>query len=337
MRTSIRFGHALDGDVRDLFYCWTRVATPAGECFRREDPSNFWRISWDEDKYTFFKKASLVKPRGYVTVSLRSRETFRYGVFQLNSKLPSWINGPMLWFGFEAEDLFGGGVVHFMYRSGELRGFAGAWGGELLSMKIPGLPEKYSQERHVYTVRVHDKLALWFIDGRLRAAALLIDSDKPIIIHEGAPYSMGATSLRPAISLGILLDIDAGPIDREWVWDDIHPWQVRVQEGSPSPSLVLRMRLYGSEKLLVGSKVQGVVTAHPIPSFGLNASFLLEIEGHAIVKLQRYVLEHRWIDELVEEVNNDVLRIKAPEDALFSRIIIESENAIIKAAEAYVY
>jgi len=332
MRPAIRFGRALDEGLSSLFYCWTRTAIPGGECFRREDPASFWQVSWDEDEYTFFRKACLIKPRGYVTVSMRSRECFRYGVFQLNARLPAWGDGPMLWFGFESEDLFGGGVIHFMLHSGELRMFAGAWGG-LLSLRLPGLPQDYAEKRHTYTVRVHDTLAIWLIDDRLRGVAVLADSEAPLAVHEGPPYSIGLTPIRPSSALGVLLDIDGGPIDREWVWSDVHPWQVRVHEGTPSPSLLLRLRRWGSEDLLAGERVSGSVLSHPVPSLGVRATYTLVFDGKATVTVQRLTLGGEWVDEDELKVEGGLARIKAPSDAPATRLRIEGEGVLVRSAE----
>ncbi len=291
----IRFGRALERGVGDLFYCWVREPLAGGgERFRLEDPSRFWEVSWEEREYTVFRGARYARPPGLVTLSLRSRDVFRHGVFQLSARLPDWgPQGPMLWFGFEVEDLFGGGVAHFMLQGGVLRAFAGAWP-QPTSLRLHGLPEDYARARHTYTVRVHESVGLWFIDGRLRAAVALTDSERALALHEGPPYSLGVTMLRPA-AMGVLIDIDGGPVDREWVWDDLHPWQIRVLEGSPRPSLSLKLYRYGSEEPLEG-RVEGPLASHPVPAAGSRVTFRVLASVDCWVRVEACTLDGRWFE-----------------------------------------
>jgi len=334
----IRFGYALEEGVEGLFYCWVREVVRGGERFRRDVPWRYWRVSWDEDAYTEFREARLVRPPGLNTLSLRSRAVFRYGVFQLLARLPRWSGGPMLWFGFEAEDLFGGGVVHFMFRDGELRAFAGAWGAEPLSMRLPGLPGDYHSRRHTYTVKVHSGLALWFIDSSLRGVAVLVDSGDPVVVWEGPPYSVGITPVRPASSLGVLIDIDGGPVDREWVWDDIHPWQVRVMEGDPRPSLAVKLHRYGSEEHLEGAEVGEPMIAHPLPAMGARPTIVFKASVSGVVRFEALTLAGSWeeIDE-VELKAGEPLYYEVGVSAPFIRLAFEPRGSgRIKVAEAYV-
>ncbi|RLE67941.1 MAG: hypothetical protein DRJ43_06475 [Thermoprotei archaeon] len=334
----VRFGLALEEGVRSLFYCWVREAVEGGERFRAEDPCKYWRFSWEEDKYTFFRESRLVKPRGIVTVSLRSRGVYRYGFFQLHARLPEWEDGPMLWFGFEAEDLFGGGVAHFMFHSGELYAYTGAWGG-LLRMKLPGFPEDYGSRRHTYTVKVYRSLALWFIDSSLRGAAVLADSGEPRLVHEGPPYSIGISPMKPASTLGVLLDIDGGDVSREWVWSDLHPWQVRVLEGDPSPSLLLELYEYGSGRRLRGVESEKPVVSHPLPSLEVEVDVLFKASGRGVLRVQSFTLSGEWEDV-------EVLRVPANEPILYRvggrtplvRVVYEpGERCRVEEAEAYLH
>jgi len=57
------------------------------EEFIRCRASEFWGFSYRERRYTEFIDSGYAKPSGYVTVSLRSRDLFRYGVFKLRARL----------------------------------------------------------------------------------------------------------------------------------------------------------------------------------------------------------------------------------------------------------
>lgn len=336
--TGIRFGQALEKGVGSLFYCWVREPTAdGGERFRIEDPAKYWCMSWDEKAYTEFAEAKFARPPGLVTLSLRSREVFLHGVFQLHSRLPDWgEQGPMLWFGFEVEDLFGGGVAHFMLQGRTLRAFAGAWP-HPTALRLPGLPSDFSTARHTYTVRVHENLCLWFIDGRLRAAMALTDSERVLALHEGPPYSLGATVLRPG-SMGILLDIDGGPTDREWVWSDLHPWQIRVLEGNPNPNLSLKLYRQGSEELLEG-RIDGPLASHPIPAAGSNLAITVVATVDGKARIEVCTLDGRWIELCDAELKaGKPLRWSRLVQEPFARIVLEPEGkGEVSLAEAYVH
>ena len=322
----IRFGYILERGINSLFYCWVREVTDKGEIFRIEDPGKYWIISWDEYRYTEFSKARLVKPKGFNTVSLRSRSVFRYGVFQLNAKLPKWGDGPMLWFGFEAEDLFGGGVVHFMLRNDRLHAFSGAWGGDLLKLTLPNFPKDYYLKRHVYSIYVHETLALWFIDNRLSGLAVLANTNRPHVIHEGPPYSIGITSMKPSTTLGVLMDIDGGSVDKEWVWNDIHPWQIRVLNGDPKPSLVLELYRMNSSELLKGEVRKRRIMSHPLPALGLRTTFLFKSRSSGRLIIQAYTLNGSWeaLDEVMVQGNE--LTSYTLEGALLVRLLYEPRD-----------
>uniref|UniRef100_A0A7J3X8F4 Uncharacterized protein n=1 Tax=Thermofilum pendens TaxID=2269 RepID=A0A7J3X8F4_THEPE len=334
---AIRFGSILERGLGSAFYCWVREPLEeGGERFRLEDPERFWQVSWSQRKYTEFALARYVKPRGMITVSLRSRETFRYGVFQLNARLPDWgPEGPMLWFGFEAEDLFGGGVAHFMLQGSTLKAFAGAWLIPL-SLRLPA-PGDLAAERHTYTVKVHRNIALWFIDFKLVAAVALVDSEQPLALHEGEPYSVGATQLRPGSSLAVLIDIDGGPIDREWVWDDLHPWSIRVLDGDEQPNLVLKLYRHSSEDLVEGL-LRGPVVSHPIPAAGSEVEIALAADVAGDARVEACSLSGEWFElEELELRAGRPLRWRARVGAPFIRVAVEPRGeGRVKLAEAYV-
>ncbi len=334
----VRFGYVLEGDLGKLFYCWIRESLASGrERFKSDDPRKYWRASWEEKTYTEFEEASLVRPPGLTTLSLRSRSVFKYGVFQLAARLPPWgDDSPMIWFGFEAEDLFGGGVVHFLYHRGKLKAFAGAWPAPL-SFELPGLPGDYHSRRHIYTVKVHSALALWFIDDKLRGVSALMDSGDGALVHEGPPYSCGVTPMRPAQSMGVLLDIDGGSVDREWSWNDLHPWQVRVLEGDPRPSVAMRLYRYGSEKTLEGG-IEGSAVSHPIPCAGSRVTLAFKADVGGRLCAEAYTLKGDWdeVDSLEVQAGRTLywtLEVGPP----FLRLHFEPKSyGSITLAEAFI-
>lgn len=334
----IRFGEIMEKGLEGYFYCWVREPKDDGEVFRREDPSKYWIIDWEESKYTVFKKATLHRPPGLTTLSIRSKDVFKYGVFQLTARLPAWKDGPMLWFGFEVEDLFGGGVVHFLYKNGSLSAYAGAWSDEgPLVMTIPVNGLNLSLKRHTFTIRVHEHLALWFVDSKLKAVAVLADGEKSQVIHEGAPYSLGITALRPSPSMAILLDIDGGPLDKEWSWNDIHPWQLRVLDGSPNPSLIIRLREYGKNTFLDGNIYAEKVVAHPLPALGVNTTFLFKASGKGVLSIQAYTCGNGWTTMDTIHVADNLVKYTVKENPPFIRLAYEPKGVSkIEIAEAYI-
>ena len=256
--TSIRYAPILVEGLSKLFYCWVRVPSQRpgfAEEFKPCKPEDFWRISNEERSYTDFV-ASYTKPKGYITVSLRSREAFRFGVFELRTKLPRYLNGPMLWFGFEAEDLFMGGVIHFMWHTdqGKLYAFAGSIASrvEIDLTPIAGVQD-YSSDYHLFKIVYREGLALWYVDGSLRAIAILGSGDARDsgVLYNAKPYAVGFVRDLPAAQLPLLLDIDGGDVgwDYEWV---IHPWGLRVFEGDPKALIALDLYIENSDTKLRG-------------------------------------------------------------------------------------
>ena len=165
----VRYSAILGDGLSSVFYCWLRVrrySPGVEEEFVACRPEDFWRFTGEEKSYTDFI-AGFAKPKGVVTVSLRSRQAFSFGVFELRAKLPRFPNGPMLWFGFEADDLFGGGVLHFMWRSseGKLYAFAGSAAARAEMELSPVIDADLSSGYHHFKIVYRRGLALWYVDG----------------------------------------------------------------------------------------------------------------------------------------------------------------------------
>jgi len=305
----------MEHGIDEFFYCWIRRAKSEGlaEGFELHKPSEFVRISWTEISYTMFKESAYIKPKGIYTVSLRSCELFPFGVFQITAKLPEWKDGPALWFGFEADDLFGGGVIHFQYHNTRLRAYVGAWP-KPIAMDITdfALPHDYATKRHVYSIYVYNGLALWYVDDMLRACALLLHKDVGLkgMISEGPPYSLSMTPMKPSNSLAILIDIDGGDISREWIWNDFHPWQLRVLPGEPKTFLILNLYVERSNTKLTEKEIEDVVVSHPIPFLPFEGGTLyFESNTKGQLTLECYTISNNWkeYDEL-EVVNDKLIR-----------------------------
>lgn len=194
----------------------------------------------------------------------------------------------MLWFGFEVEDLFGGGVVNFKYQNGKLFGYAGGWGGESpLSLALP-VEENLSTGRRVYSIRVYKRLALWFVDSSLVGVAILSNTGSNIVLHEGYPFSIGITSVEPGYEMGVLIDIDGEPTNKEWIWADLHPWNLRVTNGCQDPSLYISLYNGETGEPLAGKRVSNEFVTLPVPVGGHKTSLYLTLDGEAEVTVEYY-------------------------------------------------
>ncbi len=340
----IRYSTILGDGLPGVFYCWVRVPGErpgVAEEFKLCKPEDFWRFSNEEKSYTDFI-TTYVKPKGYITVSLRSREAFRFGVFELRTKLPRYSNGPMLWFGFEAEDLFMGGVIHFMWHTGQGRLYAFA--GDIVSRAemditpITGVFD-YSSDYHVFKIVYREGLALWYVDGSLRAIAILGSGDTRDsgVVYNAKPYAIGFVRDLPAAQLPILLDIDGGDINRDYEWS-IHPWGLRVFEGDPKTPIVLDLYEENTDTKLRGlvTKSGSRIVSAPFPgtlditevTFATNGDGKLYIEAYASGKWYTY--------KTIDIKGGNIYNIKIEDKNLLYRIVFESQgNVSIQEARVY--
>jgi len=290
----------LEEGLGEVFYCWIRrKIDDHTEAFEASDPSNYVKISWREKAYTVFDVSEYRKPRGIITVSLRSKEVFPFGAFQLDAKLPDWKGRtPTLWFGFECDDLFRGGVVHFAFNPGRKKMLVCAGS----SRAIPctdisfALPKDYSLTRHLYSIYVHQNIALWFIDERIVAMAILShrDETRPLHIASGPPYALFVSCMLPSTSLPILVDIDGEP-DREWVWSDFHPWQIRVLPGQPRAVMSMSLYAENQHRKVVEIKAKSPITTHPVPTSGFNKTyFILRGSEKYSVRIEAFSIHGHW-------------------------------------------
>ena len=322
--------------VDEAFYCWRRVpSTRPGfeEEFQPCRASEYWHVNYGESKYTEFPYSTYIKPRGIVTVSLRSRQLFTYGSFSIRAILPRVKDGPMLWFGFEADDLFAGGVVHFMWNTGSgiLTANVGNLG-KVISMDLTKfLPQDASERHHWFSIVYRRGLALWYIDGRLRAIASVANGDVKDggVVYDKPPYVASWTTDAPSPQLAVLLDIDGAP-NVEFQWLGLNPWGLRVSNGDAEGPVRLRLYRDGSEEAWAGLTVNpgDELVSQPLPGLGKKTIMLKAPSG--VVRVEGLV-GGEWV-ELVSTGAQQVFAIS--QDAPLIRIIYRANEAgSIKASE----
>jgi hypothetical protein len=325
---------AINEGVDKLFYCWARISSGkpgVAEEFISCKASDFWLITGEERSYTDFV-SKYYKPRGYITVSLRSRRLYRYGVFELRTKLPRWDNGPILWFGFESDDLFGGGCIHFSWFSGSgvLKANAGGFVSRVEMDVTRYLPNDPSENYNIFRIIHRRNMALYYINDKLRAVALLAEGDTrdSKIVYDKDPYIIGLTRDRPSARLGVLLDIDAGDIERSYEWRDLHPWGLRVSETDPDAPITLDLYREGVKDPLRNTEVESSILTAPFPGLVNKARIYLVATGSGRVVVQEYI-DGDWSDyDSISFSGDKILRISISEPGIMHRLLIEPETKI---------
>jgi len=337
----IRYSSVLHEGLSSVFYCWLRVkrSTEVEEEFVACRPEDFWKFTGEERSYTNFV-ARFVKPRGVVTVSLRSRQAFNFGVFELRTELPRFPEGPMLWFGFEADDLFGGGVLHFMWRSseGRLYAFVGSSSARAEMELTPIIGADLSSGHHHFKIVYRRGLALWYVDGFLRALAILGAGDvcDAAILYSSKPYAVGCVRDPPAAELPILLDIDGGDTSKEYVWKGIHPWGLRVFNGDPELPLFLDLYLENTDTRLRGSVVEDRVVSAPFPGTLSEKELWFEASSSGRLIVESFEGD-RWSTYAILNVKkNEPHNLKIKDRALMYRTVFEpEEKAVVREARVF--
>jgi hypothetical protein len=340
----VRFSRVLVDGLSSVFYCWVRVLggrVGVAEEFKVCRAEDFWRFGGEERSYTDFI-SSYIKPRGYITVSLRSRDVFRFGVFELRAKLPRYSNGPMFWFGFETEDLFMGGVIHFMWHSdkGRLYAFAGSIVSrvEIDLTPITGVFD-YSSDYHLFKIVYREGLALWYVDGNLRAIAIIGsgDSRDSEIIYNAKPYAIGFVRDLPASSLPILIDIDGGDINKDYEWS-IHPWGLRVFEGDPKTMVTLDLYVENTDTKLRGYTVKqgSKIISAPFPGTLDDIEIVFSTNGDGKLYIETYANRKWYTYKQIDIEGGRLYNIKLDNKNLLYRIVFESQsNVTIQEARVY--
>ena len=335
---TLRPSPAIEGSVDSLFYCWRRVpSTRPGleEEFQACRASEYWRVNYDEVKYTDFSQSDYFKPKGLNTVSMRSRSVFTYGHFTLMAKLPKAEDGPMLWFGFETDDLFAGGAVHYCWFSGKGALTANIGGiTKLVSMDLTKfLPQDVSEKYHWFSIVYRRGLALWYIDGRLRALASISNGEVKDggVVYDKPPYIASWTTDAPSPQLAVLLDIDAAP-QVEFHWRGLNPWGLRVSNGDAEEPVRIRLYREGSEEAWAGLTVNPGVELYsqPLPGIGEKTLIMNAPGGELTVE---YFTEGNWVEARSQALGSGTNVLSISEDAALIRFRYRArEPGSIRAA-----
>ena len=329
----------LNDGLKSVFYCWIRKPVPGyAEAFIADDPDKYLQVSWEQGSYTYFAKAKYIKPSGIITVSLRSREVFKYGMFTIGTKLPpKHSNGPILWFGFEADDLFLGGVAHYAYSidTGRLEAYVG--NGMFVKYDLTEfLPGDYTENRHYYSIMYAGNTILHYIDGVVRAITILVDGCEPVssIIYDGKPYKLGVAGFRPSPFLRVLLDIDGGDLLREWIWEDIHPWALRVLPGDSTTTLHTYLYRDPDGLPLKDMITLDRVVSTPIPGVGSKTVYF-QVDNPGKLEIQALIGVDRWrVYDIMEIPKDKLLSYNITGNALAYRLVFEPTRTPTKIIDA---
>lgn len=175
---------------------------------------------------------------------------------------------------------------------------------------------------HLYKIIYREGLALWYIDDRLRAMAILccgISRDSSIL-YDREPYAIGFTRDIPSSSLPILLDIDGGDINRHFEWPDLRPWDLRVSEGNPRTTIYLDLYAEDSDEKLDNVTVDREITSAPFPGildykeviFASKSDVILTIESFTSkqwLTYKEYKVEGNKLYNLTIDSKNLLYRI----------------------------
>ncbi len=324
------------GQVSDLFYCWIRKKTKEGEEFLPAEAADFWKYDFSEAEYTDFVNSNYVKPKGVLTTSLRSKKAFDYGTFELRARLPEAERGPILWFGFELDDLFAGGLSHFGYwtHDGSLRAFCGAASAQAAIDLTRFLPSDHQQIKHWYKITRGRDFTLWFIDGKIRGMCVSTSGAPTGIVYEGAEYSLAISGDVPSRRLPVLLDID-GADQADYVWKGLNPWDLRVADGIGGAPLHLKLEDEGgvlmNRKLKKGAKI----ATGPFPAIG-SVRVRATTSGQVKITLEASDDGRHWYTAAFAEGSMPSVEARSP--GLVGRAVIETpEDGALEDASATVF
>ncbi|MGC9010154.1 MAG: hypothetical protein ACP5I7_06035, partial [Sulfolobales archaeon] len=148
------------------------------------------------------------------------------------------------------------------------------------------------------------------------------------IIYDKDPYIIGLTRDRPSARLGVLLDIDAGDIERSYEWRDLHPWGLRVSETDPDAPITLDLYREGVKDPLRNTEVESSILTAPFPGLVNKARIYLVATGSGRVVVQEYI-DGDWSDyDSISFSGDKILRISISEPGIMHRLLIEPETKI---------
>jgi len=141
--------------------------------------------------------------------------------------------------------------------------------------------------------------------------------------------------VKPSTNLSILLDIDGCP-EGEYVWSDLHPWNLRVLPGDPEPKFALRLCREGSDETLAGSTVKGEVTSHPVPIYDLKGkTIFFKADAPGKLRTEIYTLSGIWEEyDTVDVARDELLKERIDYEALLARFAYEPSGVPAKISVA---
>ncbi|MDP7976557.1 MAG: hypothetical protein RAK25_05395 [TACK group archaeon] len=324
------------GQLSDLFYCWIRKKTKDGEEFLPAEPADFWKYDFSEHEYTDFVNSNYVKPKGVLTTSLRSKRAFDYGTFELRARLPEAERGPVLWFGFELDDLFAGGLSHFGYwtHNGSLRGFCGAASLKATIDLTRFLPSDHQQVKHWYKITRGREFTLWFIDGKIRGMCVSAAGAPTGTVYDGIEYSLALNGDMPSRRLPVLLDID-GADQADYAWEGLNPWDLRVSDGISGAPLHLKLEDEGGVLANRPLKKETKIISGPFPAIG---NVRVRVASNAQLKITLEASDDGELWFPVAYAEGSIPSVEARSPGLIGRVIIESpEGGVLTGASATVF
>ncbi|MGC9149103.1 MAG: hypothetical protein ACP5GI_06665 [Sulfolobales archaeon] len=192
------------------------------------------------------------------------------------------------------------------------------------------IPNNPSENYNIFRIIHRRNMALYYINDKLRAVALLAEGDTrdSKIIYDKDPYIIGLTRDRPSARLGVLIDIDAGDIERSYEWRDLHPWGLRVSETDPDTLITLDLYREGVKDPLRNTEVESSILTAPFPGLVNKARIYLVATGSGRVVVQEYI-DGDWSDyDSISFSGDKILRISISEPGILHRLLIEPETKI---------
>ena len=218
-------------------------------------------------------------------VSVWTRRVFRYPKATVIAKLPPPEVGayyyPIVLFSMASSEINGPIELHSWDGADYDLLVAGAWKVNVPTsvVLVQGvLPSDYATSYHTYTLEVHRWGAELFIDGRLRAVAIAVQSDVRYQLNNTLPYSVGVgyATVGSEYVFGIRVgNVGADPSTWRERLLPISPHYVAVGDGDPLPPRALHMYVPGTDTRLAGRSItSGSITSHPMPMYGYNRKTL---------------------------------------------------------------
>jgi hypothetical protein len=291
---------------------------------------------WKQVDYAPPFEGTFTLPKDKRGVSVYSRRAFKYPQLYVYAKLPS-----LSLIGNETELNYYLGLEHgsatyngranfFIYTSAtyinRLRAHAGSTNGVATMTIDVAKPSDFNTAYHSYRVVLTSNLALFFIDGRLRAVAVQCLQGGYVNVKDNVlPYAVALIPPMPS-SLTAFAEILAVNRTRVAPSDfaaPLSPYRFRVSDGKEIIPLSLPLYLEDNDTALAGYSISsGSVTSHPIPIFGYrDKTLFLQANQAGSVSVEVYTLAGNWRTYDSDTVSaNTLWWYKMTGDAVLARL-----------------